>query len=670
MSFFFSRLFVYFLSIGSCISGHESYDNEKQVENVQYSTSSTERSPAQYTQRATSHNVHQQNVFTEEIHEEFLHVTETKQSEPKQTFSNADAELTTFKSDTFNVEIDKLSLANRGLSDQLQSVRNQLSDNLNRVRDFEERVKLIPKLQLELSVEKAENRDLHLKLRALENALEKKKQYERQLESELAKAKVDSTTTTTITETTVSTEHTPKPFSPHRVCATSLESLNIRFSPNSCSSTESQKNATIQTQPPPSTQNVGCMTTKSVSRDVGTVTIPLQIPTRTMAINTDISERNPFVEIEKKPVMCSVSVQSDHEIPKRTVATITDREPSPPPPVQKYSVAVMAVPNVRTNSCMARPEIRSIGVDNIFQKNRTRSFGTDPIKHLDETVASSTVDSPISLKLLDAKKALALLSEKEPPKPIEKPKEFRSVGVQQTPDVVNKYSQCKEKMVEPPPKIPTQTESTDTSDLTLHINRGVNTDAILPKKNRYTNTDQTLTEEKSTNTLSEKKTVTIHSATNTDSTESKNETAKQEINEMERLQEPKCYDCLAKIEIKQRTIIKNPNKKESNVNIKRAATTNIAEQTTTSKTVTESTTSTTLKTTTESQNESMHSSTQSTDIQSRIPRPTTLSSPRTDRKFTRQNTYTIPSSPSTSSSPSPSTFHADDAPCPAEAYLS
>ncbi|XP_031630947.1 KN motif and ankyrin repeat domain-containing protein 4 isoform X2 [Contarinia nasturtii] len=663
------------LSFGSCISGHESYDNEKQVdlENVHYSPSSTERSPVQYTQRATSHNVHQQNIFTEEIHEEIVHhVTETKQSEPKQAFSTNDAELSPLNSDVFNVEIDKLSLANRGLSDQLQSVRNQLSDNLNRVRDFEERVKLIPKLQLELSVEKAENRDLHLKLRALENALEKKKQYERQLESELAKAKVDSTTTTTITETTVSERGTIKP--PHRVCATSLESLNIRFSPNSfISSNESYKNgdSSFMQPPPPSTQNVGCMTAKTVSRDVGTVTIPLQIPTRTMAINTDISERNPFVELQKKPVMHSVSVQSDHEtveIPKRTVATITDREPSPPPPVQKYSVAVMAIPSVRTSSCMARPEIRSIGVDNIFEKNRTRSFGTDPIKHLDESTA---IDSPISLKLLDVPKSIALLaSGKEPVKPVEKPKEFRSVGIQKTPNVMNKYSQCKEKLIEPPPppKIPTQTEATDTSDLTLHINRGVNTDAVLPKKNRLTNTDQILTEEKSTNTFDTKKTITANSATNTDLTESKKEILKYEL---ERPQEPKCYDCLAKIEIKQRTIIKNPNKKESNINIKTAASTSMAEEmTTTSKTVTESTTSTTTKTTTESQNESLQSTTQSTDTQSRIPRPTTLNSPRMDRKFTRQNTYTIPSSSSSSTSPPP-TFQTDATdPCPAEVYLS
>lgn len=601
------------------------------------------------------------------MHEE-IHITETKRSEPKQTHQHQhhhsdNVETKSLTSDIYSVEFDHLSLANRNLSDQLQSVRNQLSENLNRVRDFEERVKQIPKLQLELSVEKAENRDLHLKLKALQNALERKEQHELRMAAETAKIKVDSATiteptTTAITSTTTTLgEHfVRKPFNAHHICATSLESINIRF-PNSSSPNTSQK---LHSSPHiiPSTQNVGCMTNKTLSRDVGVVTIPVQIPTRTMAINTDISAKNPFDEAQKKPILKSVSVQSDHVALTKNVATITDHESSPPRQIEKHSVAVLAVPNVSSRSCMARPEIRSIGVDSIYEKVRTRSFGTDPIKHLEQTASAELSDSPISLKLLDAapkSNIISLLPRETSSKLTEIPKEFRSIGVQQSPNVQNKSSQCAEKLVELPPptlippplKVETQTESTDTSDLTLHIHRGINTDAFIS---------------------------TEHKSTNTDSHEMiKTETTKSESSEKtSKLDDHQCHNCLAKIEIKQRTIIKNPKKIESvPIKIKNTATGTTTETTTKTKTTTETTTHKTHETneTHETSNEELLSSMQSSDLQSRIPRSTVLKSPRTEKKFTRQNTYTIPSSPITSSQLD--SFHADTSvsQCPAEAYL-
>lgn len=617
----------------------------------------------------TSDHVHQQNIFIEEVHEQVVHqIDETRQSEAIESVIVNDepiAESTTI----FNVEIDKLSLANRNLSDQLQSVRHQLSDNLNRVRDFEERVKLIPKLQLELSVEKAENRDLHLKLKALQNELEKKEQ-ERQRAAEMARTKIDSATTTT--ETTTQIEHIRvKPFNAQRVCATSLESLNIRF-PGSASPTELKAEAKVASQTKLSTQNVGCMTAKIVSRDVGVVTIPTQIPTRSIALNTDISAKNPFEEEKPKVIMRTVAVQSEHEARVRTknVATATDREPSPPPPPkpETYSIGVLAKPNVQASSCMARPEVRSIGIDNIYQNVRTRSFGTDPIKQLIDPPKS--IDSPISLKLLDAPKAQATPPVETDAKPTEKPKEYRSMGVQFSPSVSNKFSQCKEKVIEPPVKVPMRTESTDTSDLTLTIHRGVNTDATPPKRDRLTNTERIGTEEKYTNTSAKTKN-TISFGTNTDFIESLKQTAQVESNEKtkDQLSDHQCHNCLAKIEIKQRTIIKNP--KTPNIDIVVNKKENQAEQLHQASTTTTTTTTskkTTETTTTETRNEEVDNLTQqSTDTQSRIPRPTALISPRSEKKFTRQNTYTIPNSP-LSSSP-----HAEDtatAPCPAEAYLS
>lgn len=669
-----------FLVVGSCLSGDDSYGaNEKPFDLVsshypgRSAAADHHQSSAAPYMRA-SENVHQQNVFVEEIHEKTVeHVSETHQTDAHTTNQTTDQSSTSnaFTTEIFNIEIDKLSLANRNLSDQLQSVRNQMGDNLNRVRDFEERVKLIPKLQLELSVEKAENRDLHLKLKALENALAKKEQHEQRRASEIVQSKMDSSTCTETFTSVLKENIAPKPFNAQRVCATSLESLNIRF-PNSASPIESQQlhsiNVSAAIKVPPCTHNVGCMTTKVVSRDVGVVTIPVQVPTRTMAINTDLTAQNMFDDAQKKPIMKNVSVQSDQDakVRHRSIATITDREPPPPPPpkpVDKYSIGVMATPNVQSSSCMARPEVRSIGIENIYQPPRTRSFGTDPIKHLAETrpVAqtdaetrpTTLTDSPISLKLLDAPvktaAAQSSIAHVPPPPPssqpepsaksIEKPKEFRSMGVQYSPSVCSKFSQCNVEppAPPPPPEIRKQNESTDTIDLTLHIHRGVNTDACAPKKDRPTNTDRIITEEKSTNTLIEKKT-TSNSATNTDSQQ---ELSKIEIDENAsesiHFDEHKCHNCLTKIEIKQRTIIKNPNKIQDVV---------------------------------EAQNEEMLNSMQQMDLQSRIPRPTALISPRSDRKFTRQNTYTIPSS----SLPSPLlTAHMDETAashCPAEAYLS
>lgn len=661
---------------GSCISGEgrrEPYGNEKQLETVQYTTNSSDRSPS-YARKFSSNNVHQQNVSIEEVHEQ-IHITETTRSKPQRTHQHHDRVETDSKSleiDIYSAEIDQLSLANRSLSDQLQSVRNQLSDNLTRVRDFEERVKKIPKLELELSVEKAENRDLYLKLKALQNALEQKEQDEIRAKADEMAEKIEVASSTTTATGTFGEHGVGKQSNARHIYATSLESLNIRFPNSFASPNESQTLHTNTSNIQPSKQNVGCMTNKILSRDVGVVTIPVLIPTRTMAINTDISAENPFDEISKKPILKNMSVQCDHDHQPRastkSVATITDREPSPSQPPEKHSVAVLAVPNVCNNSCLARPEVRTIGVDNMYEKIRTRSFGTDPIKHLDEETSIKLIDSPISLKLLDAPKSniAALTSTHDTSfKLPESPKEFRSIGVQQQPpNVQNKFSQCSPPPPPPsPPKVQTHTESTDTSDLTLRIHRGVNTDALLPKKHRLTNTDQIVTENKSTNTSIENR-ATVDTETNTDRYEAAKDVINTEKSEnaskLALLNEHQCHNCLAKIEIKKRTIIKNPNKIESSpTNIS-----TITSTSTTTKTATETTqtTETTATTTNETINEEQSIAVQSSDLQSRIPRPTALISPRSEKKFTRQNTYTIPSSPTSS-------YTDFVAQCPAEAYL-
>lgn len=559
--------------------------------------------------------------------------------------------------------IDKLSVVNRTLTDQLQSVRNQLSDNLARVRDFEDRVRMIPKLQLELSVEKAENRDLHLKLKALENIIEMKK------------SKIDALETAAATAA-ASQPASSKPFSAQRVCAMSLESLNVRF-PNSSSPTDSVQSyasapSANQSKPTPSVlqQSVGCMTTKSITRDVGVVTIPAQAVTRSIATNTDAIEQPapppppPVpIAIEKKPLLKSVGTQSEAEVKTRSraIGTNTDREPSPTPVPKPttFSVGIMATPNVRSSQCMARPETRSIALDNIYQKVRVRSFGTDPIKHLAEPQQpAKPTDSTISLlKLLDTPSQAAPTEPIEPP---EKPKELKSIGVQHSPNVLCKFSQCDEQVIEPPPKIKMHTEYTDTSDLILHIHRGVNTEKALETKNRLTNTERIATIDESTNTMA-KPTKTNDTGTNPDLSISSKYEEKAKNEEINVSEQDKCHNCLAKIEIKQRTIIKNLNKPAPSATVKRIATTNTTTLTTnTSENVEEKTVNTLLQS-------------QQTETESRIPRPTALISPRPDRKFVRQNTYTIPESPTSDSamtmSTATATTHSSHTECPAEAYF-
>lgn len=592
-----TNLLIYIFQTGSCLSSGESAKNEKHLElETAYLPAAKHDQPSVTAFVHTSHRstvqpsnqqIEQRNVSVETFEEK---ATVTQNIETNQK----------------NQRIDELSVVNQNLSDQLQSVRNQLTDNLMRVRDFEERIRLIPKLQLELSVEKAENRDLHLKLKALENVIEDKKLKIETLE---ASAAIPTTPNHVIS----------KPFSSQRVCAVSLESLNIRF-PNSCSPTDSLQS--IPNAPDQSKQSVGCMTMKSITRDVGVVTIPANVTTRSTATNTDVIKEQPLnkcvgtqCEIEAKAQMRTIGVATEREVPVQKPITC--------------SVGIMAVPNVRSKDCTASPATKSVAVDNIYQKARVRSFGTDPIKQLTETQHSASSDaSAISLKLLDVATTHKL----------EKPKELKSVAIQHLPQTLSKFSQCNEiTSVELQPKVTTQTEYTDTSDLILHIHRAVNTDTSATMKNQFTNTKSITAMDTATNTV-EKLKSTSDTGTNPDanilsSTYNFNE----KLSEMDAHEEHQCHNCLAKIEIKQQTIIKNPTK------------TNIA---------LDSVASTSTSTIVESHEEDMM---QAIESQSRIPRPTALISPRPDRKFVRQNTYTIPS-PDAAAGTSLSE-------CPAEAFF-
>lgn len=498
-----------------------------------------------------TNNFHEQNVLTETCEEKIEMVTQYEKYEktPKSPKPSIDSTV---------IRIEELSQENHNLSEQLQSIRSQLVDNLNRVRYFEERVKLIPKLELQLSVEQVENRDLHLKLKNLESVLEEKERIE----------------------------------------SLKMESIKLESFENKIIQLDKRMNVVP-------TQDASCSTTRTILRDVGILTVPTVIPTNTIGTNTEIESL-----FDKKAISTSVGIQCDtqQKIQTRHIATSTT-------PQQNESIGIMAIPSMVSRFCTAKPETKSIGINCIHKKVELRSFGTNPIEQLSTDKPSS------SLKLSD-------LNVPKPSKPLEKQIETISIGTQYLSNVSSKYSQCQLLPEEPEKvKIQTKPQSTTTNDLTLFINRAINTDALPTTKSRLTNTENVITTNKSTNTDMEQA-INIKSESSQD---------------IRNLNEHQCHNCLAKIEIKQRTIIANPKKSK----IEASNITNINKSTVKNSHIDEST------------NTIQHVDRQSTVSQS--------TESRSNKKITRQNTYTISSSEIESSQKSTTNQSTS---CPAEFVLS
>lgn len=547
--------------------------------------------------------------------------------------------------------------------DKMNKMQKQLDESLCRMNDLQHQISEIPRLQQELSTEKAENRDLHTKLKHMEEIVAKMKR-EKLLSPPVVPppppAKVEASTSPL------------KPFSPQRVCAMSLESLNFRF-PNTSSPTNSVQsnpslslnnfsNASVvsvshsQASGAHLQRNVACMTQSTLTRDIGIVTTsPEKKLTRSIASNTDAIQAQ-VIAIHSVGIQCLI--QDDTKKQYRNASTSTQQRSVSPPPtpipsapiaVVTHSIGIMAVPKVRNSQCMARPEVKSFGTENIYQKIRSRNHGSDPIFELIElnnsTKPESTSFASISLKSLDLLSSASVMAPIVADKP-SKVIQMVSIGVQHVPNVLSTGSQCVERAATPPPapippKVSTESTSTDTSDLLLFRHRAVNTDAPVAKRDRPTNTEPIRTTDESTNTMNTNVKSTNDIGTNPDRIASVGDDALHQ-----------CHNCLAKIEIKQQTIISNKNTKleqQHRMNVSPAVPADDAQS-------------------------------KETDLTSRIPRPTALISPRPDRKFNRQNTYTVPSpvnlSPSHASPVATAVLTAAATPpaanivqCPAEAYL-
>lgn len=609
---------------------------------------------------------------------------------------------------------------------QLQKIRHQMALSLNRMRDLEEQVKIIPKLRQELLAEQAEKRNLCAKLKEIEER--KTIKIEPLSPPPLSIIQASSTgpnakSTPLKCEDRLST----KLFSTQRVCATSLESLNMLFQNNSSPTfsmiSQGSVNNSICSGTPPSIKSanahkdIGCMTYAPITRDVGTLTIN-QLPPKTRAASTyttilckNVSERlfteqdlqlkiveaikareaddkrqeikeRLFTESDLKNEIQGAIEKLQSELAKakllnsssigvqcvapakqtRHIGTVTDRPktPPPPPPCIQHSIGIMAVVDTRNAYSTAKPETKSIGLENFSAIAKTRCTGTDPIKHLVDVVDQRSAslernDQTISLKSLDMlpsttpplshlenkdlkqtikieQSSIAIqcslqpsvaepLAQVTPPIPINR----ISIAIQHTPRQSSKYSQCMPKSkTPPPPPLPSlspslpdtpikyyRTEATDTKDLIRLHDSSNNTDAPPKTRDRLVNTERIRTVNGWTNTTALPK--TIESGTNPmdiqlpvaqdNAIVSKTDTGCG--TDTTDIINKNCTTCLAKIEIKQQTFIKHTAKID----------------------------------------DASPQQQQQLDV-SRIPRPTALISPRPERKFTRQNTYTIsPTSP-------------------------
>lgn len=544
-------------------------------------------------------------------------------------------------------------------NEKMNKIQKQLVDSLSRMNELEDRIRDIPRLQQELTTEKAENRDLHTKLKHMEQIVANMKREK--LLSPVVQPPAPPPPPVKVEASTSPL----KPFSPQRVCAMSLESLNFRF-PNTSSPTNSvQSNPSLSlnnfssasiasalhslASGGHSQRNVACMTQSTLTRDIGIVTTtPEKKLTRSTATNTDVVHA-PATLVHHVAVQCLIQEDTKKEYRNASTSTLPPAPlpptpiPSAPIPVVTHSIGVMAVPKVRSTQCTARPDVKSIGTENIHQKIRTRNHGTDPIVELIEPTNSprteSTAFASISLKSLDLLSSASVMPMIAAEK-IAKVIQTASVGIQHVPNVLSTGSQCMERPTTSPPaplppKVCTDSASTDTCDLLLFRHRGVNTDEPAAKRDRPTNTEPIRTTDESTNTMATIAKSTTDIGTNPDQSAFGDDDALHQ-----------CHSCLAKIEIKQQTIISNKNTKlEQQHRMNASPAVPVVDDV---------------------------QPKDAADASSRIPRPTALISPRPDRKFNRQNTYTVPSPVSLSplhASPVAPPPAASVVQCPAEAYL-
>ncbi|XP_037914287.1 KN motif and ankyrin repeat domain-containing protein 2 isoform X3 [Hermetia illucens] len=481
----------------------------------------------------------------------------------------------------------------------LYSIRDQMAISLRRMKDLEEQVKLIPVLKKQLSTLKEEKRQLQIQLR---------------------KDEATSPSAASSSQKMIQVIS----FTPQRISPVALESLGSRIRSHSQSELTTKK--TLK-------RDVGIMCTQH-TKDVGTLVSPTMVrsigvnPTMTDSIHDDIFTRSQLDDILKKSIV-EYEVRKRKEKHRNLVSIGTQMVPKAQPEKKTCSTqatvekpptkeqASMITPMRKDAYALHKPETRTVGssehktTDILCERcgvpRRTVACGPDSeeskqylsLKQMDMPPRSLSFHLGETEKLNIKRKTIGTqyqISTKHAA--VQSSVATDSVGVQNVPTYATKSCQHFADSAQ---------KTTDTLGLIQLVDHFTNTDKIIPEKvityNQASNTDQIRTKDYGTNTLPPAR--LQHMSSNTDKVSHKDvgcgDVIKPHISIA--CADNYCDSC--------KDAIKNLAKEFSKV---------------------------------------LGSPTLGSSVEhSRIPRPTTLTSPRPVRKkFMRQNTYTVQQSPSPS----------------------
>ncbi|XP_037044610.1 uncharacterized protein LOC119080396 isoform X1 [Bradysia coprophila] len=520
-----------------------------------------------------------------------------------------------------NRETDRESIASNGSevsTGALQNIREQMALSLKRMRDLEEQVKIVPVLQQQLLTIKKEKEQLEQRVK----------------EEEIRRANTVSPPKNTTTPLT-------KPFHSQRHSPISLDSLNVKLQPPYATTSQpttgkSSPPQTTESSPVPPIQkrDASQMTTMSLTREVGITTN--QIKTRTTAVNTD---QKSYTKQELQAAIDLTierqQLEQFHAQQKKLISVGTQMQPVAIPQKQLASVGQQTQNESQTISTQTRTNQKSV---EIACHPQTRSIGISDHSTVEELCPTCSIEkrtigcgpdeepSMISLKLMDMappKRSLTFSLGDGEKLNISR----KSVGTQYScigPTKIDSSTQhfaplMRDKHCQQSGPT-TCNQMNDTNGLIQIKSQSCATDPIhqIKKFNAESNTEPQKLDNVSTNT--DPPPMRLDHSTNTIKTPSKDAacggTVKPHISIS--CADNYCDTCKDSIMNLAKGFVKHTN------------------------------------------GVSVPSAVLPTTEASRIPRPMALMSPRTERKFVRQNTYTVPS---TEGSP------IEQQMCPAEMFL-
>ncbi|XP_063699459.1 KN motif and ankyrin repeat domain-containing protein 2 [Culicoides brevitarsis] len=500
----------------------------------------------------------------------------------------------------------------------LHAIREQMALSLARMKDLEDQVKLIPNLQNQLVTLKKEKQQLHTELRKAEETYQR--QLQEQLEQQEKSFRSASKSTSPPTTTTSGI------FTPQRVSPVSLSSLNDHI--KTTQATKQQRST--GTQGTPITRDVGCSpppVTKTYSTGVYTdISIaPTEKIYTKRDLEASLKEQKHKQDLDRLRKSISVGVQiSDGRSCSSSRQTGTQTVPLIDA-IQKTTIAVMCRPEQRDVSVSYAPQLRSVGISDHTidapkcEKCDIRKFS---VAVGPDTVAEVKPSLPgISLKALDQRSLSFSLAENEKLKirrkhaGVQVSSAMSNAAIQHSPLLVTKQVQYSPDTI---------TQQTDTKGLIDTKNNFTLTDHRLHKsKESATNTEVIRTRENGTNVKIHEKTSDF--GTNTEKIHKKDASC----GELTSVQQQKghiqivcaenyCDSCKDSIKSLAKEFAKATEKPPMTLSL---------------------TKSNVMTTSTESMIANERKTTES-----KIPKPAlTTPSPTAQRKFVRQNTYTVDS---------------------------